>query len=277
MKILAVAALLFAAPQDPVVHESKVVLSTSKGELRVVLYPQVAPRHVAHFLRLVRAGYYDGTRFQWVLKGFLIQHAGYVDRLHTFTPHQADLGRVRLPAELSKLRHVRGVLSMSRDAKDLDSGGSVFAILFGDAPLRDGKYTIFGRVVDGFDVLAKLEDVAVRDEGKPVDPLNLHRAFVEGEEPPAPFDSAPPVQLLILAGVTIAIGLTLFMLAGRFLPRTAGPIGLCVVISGFFVGFVAATPRVIAAEGNREVLALVVFLALLALFKLMNRFERPMS
>lgn len=292
MKTLVVAALLLAgsaAPQalkespllppgqDPVLHEAKVILRTSKGELRVVLYPQVAPRHVVHFLRLVRSGFYDGTRFQWVHRGFVIQHAGPVDRLRPFTIQQEALGRVRLPVELGNLRHVRGILSMYRLEKEIESGGNIFTILLGDAPQMDGKYSIFGRVDRGFDVLEKLESVEVTAQGAPRDVLNLHRAYVEGEESSVPSDFAPPAHLLIVSGGAIAIGLMLFLLAGRLLPRTYGPIGLCAVISGFFIGFVAVTPRVLAAEDRRPALALAVFLALLALFKLMNRFESPRS
>jgi cyclophilin family peptidyl-prolyl cis-trans isomerase len=279
MRILAGLALLLslsAAPQQPVLHDARVVLRTSKGDLLLALYPQVAPRHVFHFLRLVRSGYYDGTRFAFIRKGFVMQHAGDVERLHTFTPEQSALRDVKLPAEFSKLRHARGVLSMARRPDNFDSASSVFAIMLGDAPHMDGKYTIFGRVEKGFEVLDQLEAADVRPDGVPKLPVNLHRAFVEGEgEAATPTDFAPPKELLIVAGSAIVLGLAAFLLAGRFLPRTAGPIGLTVVIAGFFIGFVAATPRIIEAKENRPILALAAFLALLTLFKLMNRFESP--
>lgn len=269
MRALALLALLAAAPiQEPFLHKSRVVLQTSKGEIVLALFPEVAPRHVEHFLKLVRGEVYDGTRFQFVHRGFILQHGGNVDRLRPYTKEQELLAAVRLPAEFSALHHIRGTLSMARMPDDPDSATSVFAILLGDAPHMDGKYTIFGRVERGHDALAALEAAPVRDGGVPRLPLNLHRAVVEGDNPPA---------TLIVAGALIVAGLAAFFLSGRLLPRNAGPIGLSVVIAGFFVGFVAVTPRVIEAKESRPVLALAVFVSLLALFKLMNRFESPRS
>jgi cyclophilin family peptidyl-prolyl cis-trans isomerase len=255
-----------AAAQEPVLHKARVVLQTSKGDIVLALYPEVAPRHVEHFLKLVEAKVYDGTRFQFVHRGFLLQHAGNVDRLRLYTKEQEGLASIRLPAEFSALHHVRGTLSMARMPDDPDSATSVFAILLGDAPHMDGKYTIFGRVERGHDALAALEAVPVRTGGIPTVPLNLHRAVVEGDNPHA---------TLIVAGALIVAGLAAFLLSGRLLPRYAGPIGLSVVIAGFFIGFVDATPRVIEARESRPILALAVFVSLLALFKLMNRFESP--
>ena len=269
MRALALLALLLAGPaaaQEPVLHKSRVTLQTSKGEIVLALYPEVAPRHVEHFLRLVRAELYDGTRFQIVHRGFLIQHGGYVDRLRPYTQEQERLAALRLPAEFSALHHVRGTLSMARMPDDPDSATSVFTILLGDAPHMDGKYTIFGKVEKGHDALTALEAVPVREGGFPVTPLNLHRAVIEGDNPHG---------TLVLAGALIVAGLTAFLLSGRLLPRNAGPIGLSVVIAGFFIGFVVATPRVIESKESRPILALAVFVSLLALFKLMNRFESP--
>jgi len=264
--IPALLALLFAVPQEPVLHKSRVVLRTSKGDLVVALYPEIAPRHVEHFLKLVREEYYEGTRFGHVTKGFILRHAGYVERLRPLTKAQEDIGKIRLPAEFSLQHHVRGAVSMMRDTDDPDSGGVFFAILLGDAPQMDGKYTIFGRVVSGMEVLDALEAVEVGPGFIPKLPLNLHHAFIEGEIRDLP---------LFVGGAMIVLGLSAFLLSGRVLHRYAGSIGLAVVISGFFIGFVAATPRIVEAGERRETLALIVFVSLLALFKLMNKFESP--
>jgi cyclophilin family peptidyl-prolyl cis-trans isomerase len=267
MIVAAFLALLQAQDPGPALHPSRVVLRTSKGDIVLALYPGVAPRHVDHFLKLVRSGWYDGTRFAAVQPGYLVQHGGHVDRLRPFTKEQERLSGVRLRAEFSALRHVRGTLSMARMPDDVDSAATVFALLLSDHPRRDGNYTIFGRVEEGLDVLDALGSVPVRADDTPVTPLNLRRAFVAGEYPDA---------ALIVAGVMIAAGLAAFLLAGRFLPRNAAPIGLSVVIAGFFIGFLTATPRVIeASDETRPVLALLVFVSLLALFKLMNKFESP--
>lgn len=268
---LALAVLVFAVPQDPVLHEDRVVLRTSAGEIVVALFPQVAPQHVAHFLRLVRSGYYDGTRFSRVYPGFLIQSAGEVDRLRPLDPEQEELNKVKLPAEFSRLLHARGMLSMSRDPGDPDSGRSAFNIMLGEAPQLDGKYTIFGRVEKGLEVADALSRAPTGADNFPKHPVNLHRAWVLGEEPGTPLDNRPPVVLFVVGGSAIVAGLAGFLLAGRVLPKSAGPIGLSVVFTGFFIGFIAAVP--LATQSETKVIPLLVFVSLLALFKLMNRFE----
>jgi cyclophilin family peptidyl-prolyl cis-trans isomerase len=243
-----------------------VVLRTSKGDLTVVLYREVAPRHAAHFLKLVRAGFYEGTRFGIVYPGFVIQHAGPEERLRPLTEEQKVLAMQRQPAEFSALRHVRGVLSMARRPEDIDSATHSFCIMLGDAPHMDGKYTIFGRVVEGFEALDALGLVDVDANHVPKVPLNLHHAWVEGDN---------PVLAFAVAGTLVVLGLGAFLASGRRLPRNAGPIGLSAVIAGFFIGFVAATPRVVESGENRRILGLIVFVSMLALFRLMSRYESP--
>ena len=275
--VISVVLAALLATQDPVLHEARVVLRTSKGDLVLALYPQVAPRHVAHFLRLVRSGFYDGTRFGYVHRGYLIQHAGSADRLRPLTEEQDRLGRERLHAEFGRLPHVRGVLSMSRLPQDLDSATTSFTILLGDAPHLDGNYTIFGRVEKGLAVLDALGSVDVGPGHVPILPLNVHRAYVENEVAPPSHDFAPPWELMVVAGSAMVLGGAVFLLSGRFLPRSAGPVGLSLVIVGFFIGLVAAVPRIVESKENRGILALAVFVSMLALFKLMGKYERPGS
>ena len=266
---LALAVLLLspAAPQDPVLHEDRVLLRTTKGDIVLVLYPRVAPAHVTHFLRLVRAGFYEGTRFIRIFPGFIIQQGGDTGRLRPLTEVQTELNEVRLPAEFGPLHHRRGVLSMSREPEDYHSARTSFNILLGDAPQLDGKYTIFGRVETGFDVLDAMAKVEIGPDYAPKTVMNLHHCWVVGEEPGS-LD-----WLLYVGGGSIVLGLAAFLLAGRVLPKFAGPIGLSIVFAGFFVGFIAAAPKARAADSN--LVPLAVFVSLLALFKLMNKFESP--
>jgi cyclophilin family peptidyl-prolyl cis-trans isomerase len=263
-----------AAGPEPAIHPSRVVLKTSKGEITLALYHEVAPRHVRHFLHLVRSGYYEGTRFTSVIPGFLVQHGGFFERLRPFTPDQDQLGRIRIAREFGTLRHEKGTLSMSRMPDDPDSATTVFALMLGPAPHMDGKYTIFGKVEKGLDVLDALAAVELRGEA-PRYPLNLHRAYIQGEEPGEKPDWSPPLELLFVSGGSIVAGLLLWLAAGRKLPWNAGPMGLCMVLVGAFLGLVSATPRVVASGENRSILALVIFVSMITLFKLMNRFESP--
>ena len=275
MNLLAAVAILAAQAGEPVEHPARVVFTTNEGEITFVLYPEVAPRHVAHFLRLVRNGYYDRTRFNALYKGYLLQHPGHdPERLRSYTPELRKLEETRLPVELSAMRHERGVLTMMRFEDRLDSATTSFAILLGPAPHLDGKYTIFGRIEKGAELLDALSAVEIGADHVPKLPLNLHRACVEGEVPGEIIDADPPVELVAAGGAMMAAGLAVFLLAGRKLPKSGAPIGLTAVITGFFILFVAATPHILKSE-SRGPLALVLFVSFLALFKLMNRFESP--
>jgi cyclophilin family peptidyl-prolyl cis-trans isomerase len=275
MSLLAAAAILAFQAGEPVLHPARVILTTNEGEMTVVLFPEVAPRHVAHFLRLVRHGYYDRTQFNALYKNYLLQHPGHdPKKIRSYTPEQRKLEEPLLPVELSALRHERGVLTMMRHEDRLDSAGTSFAILLGPAPNLDGKYTIFGRIEKGLELLDAMGAVEVGADRVPKLTLNLHRAVVEGEMPGEFIDADPPVELVAAGGAMMAAGLAVFLLAGRKLPRSGAPIGLTAVISGFFILFIAATPHILKSE-TRGRWALVLFISFLALFKLMNRFESP--
>ena len=136
------------------------VLETSQGNLYFELLPEEAPWHVANFKYLADKGFYNGLRFHLYMPGYLIQGGdpkgngsggpGYV-----------------LPAEFSERNHRLGTLGMARvpdgyskKKRSLNpqrsSNGSQFHILLGDAPHMDGRYTVFGKLSAGHEVLTKL-------------------------------------------------------------------------------------------------------------------------
>jgi cyclophilin family peptidyl-prolyl cis-trans isomerase len=152
---------------DP--SRARVVLHTSAGDLTLSLFPRQAPRTVEQFLRLARAGVFDTTHLFSIAPGFLVQSSWAYDRSRRLSEAQRSLIR-RIPLEAGAIKHQRGVLSMSRDAKDPDSGETSYCIMLGPAPQMDGKYTVFGQVESGFDVLAEIEklgtEVATRPRGR---------------------------------------------------------------------------------------------------------------
>jgi len=272
---LALAAILLlpSPPQEPPLSRERVVLRTDKGDLVIALYEETAPATCRHFLRLVRKGFYDGTRFFRVVPGFAIQDGGEYQRLGTLTPDLAELAAKRLPAEFSKIRHVRGILSMGREDNDINSARNTFVIILGDAPHLDTKYTIFGKLDSGDDVLSAIAGGELGPDKNPKNPVIVLKAFVAGEKNAPPEDPSELRWLLILGGAAILVGLAAFLLAGRLLPRVAGPFGLIVVFIGFFAALLGAVPMTVGAGSSAA--ALVVFLSMLALFKLMNKFESP--
>jgi peptidyl-prolyl cis-trans isomerase B (cyclophilin B) len=137
------------------------VIKTSAGEMVVEFWPDVAPKHVENFKKLARQGFYDGTAFHRIIKGFMIQGGDP----NTKDPNKEDSYGMGGPgysvnAEFNDRKHVRGVLSMARSA-DPNSAGSQFFIMLGAAPSLDNKYTGFGKLIKGEDVLAKIGDTPV--------------------------------------------------------------------------------------------------------------------
>jgi cyclophilin family peptidyl-prolyl cis-trans isomerase/predicted GIY-YIG superfamily endonuclease len=120
-------------------------IATDRGDLVVSLFPDDAPAHVAAFLKLVEAGFYDGLTFHRVEPGFVVQGGD---------PNGDGTGGpgYRLPAEFNARPHVRGTLAMAR-AADPDSAGSQFYLCLDDARFLDGQYTVFGMLTDGYETL----------------------------------------------------------------------------------------------------------------------------
>ncbi len=153
-----------------------VFLRTSLGDMTVEMAPDLAPEHVRNFLKLVETGWYDRTAFHRVVPGFVVQGGIGATRAGG-VGHAADRWVRKLKGEFSKIPHTRGVLSMARTG-DPDSADTSFFIVFGQAPHLDGKYTVFGKVIDGFDTLEKIEKV-LRDGESPRERIELIEAAIK--------------------------------------------------------------------------------------------------
>ena len=132
------------------------VIKTTEGEMVLEFWPDVAPGHVENFKKLAKKGFYDGTCFHRVIKGFMIQGGD------PLTKDDAKQGRwgtggpgYQIKAEFNDKPHVRGVLSMAR-SNDPNSAGSQFFICHGDPRFLDRQYTAFGKLIKGDDVLEKI-------------------------------------------------------------------------------------------------------------------------
>jgi peptidylprolyl isomerase len=129
--------------------ENQLILETTKGTILIALRPDLAPAHVARIKELVGEGFYDGVAFHRVIDGFMAQ---------TGCPHGTGTGGSgqKLKAEFSKEKHVRGTVSMAR-SQSPDSGDSQFFICFEESPWLNGQYTVWGKVVDGMDIVDKIK------------------------------------------------------------------------------------------------------------------------
>lgn len=139
------------------------VIKTTEGEMVVKFWPEVAPKTVENFKKLARDGFYDGTAFHRIVKGFMIQGGDPLSKTDDEMVGTGGPG-YKIKAEFNEKPHVRGVLSMAR-SQHPDSAGSQFFICLADARFLDRQYTGFGEVVKGDDVLGKIGDTPTTKGG----------------------------------------------------------------------------------------------------------------
>jgi cyclophilin family peptidyl-prolyl cis-trans isomerase len=155
----------------------QVRLVTTFGDISIELLPEKAPETVRNFLRLAKAGLYDDTVWHRVVAGFVIQGGDVSTRTIPLTPEQAAKYVKNLQPEFNDLKHEKGVVSMAR-AEAPDSASTSFFICLAPQPSLDGKYTAFGRVVVGLEVVDKIGAAPVFDNEKPKERIDLLRAEV---------------------------------------------------------------------------------------------------
>ena len=163
-----------ATPEEMAAYH--VVLETSKGDITLAFRPDKAPEHVRNFLRLAQSGAYDGTTFHRVVRGFVIQGGMMSPRATRLTQKQQSYVH-NLQPEFNDILHVAGTLSMAR-LDDPASASTSFFICTAPAPSLDGKYTAFGQVIAGMEVVQAIEAVAVQDD-TPTQKIEVRRVRVE--------------------------------------------------------------------------------------------------
>lgn len=149
------------------------VIKTTEGEMVAEFWPDVAPKTVENFKKLAKSGFYDGTAFHRIIKGFMIQGG---DPLTKDESKQSRWGTgdpgYKIDAEFNKKSHERGVLSMARSA-DPNSAGSQFFICHGAPRQLDGQYTAFGKLIKGDDVLEKIATTKTLPGDRPEKRMNV--------------------------------------------------------------------------------------------------------
>ncbi len=141
-------ALLMSLP-TPADAAPRLVIETSKGRIVIAMMPEIAPKHVARITELAEEGFYDGVVFHRVIPGFMAQTG---DPTGT---GRGGSGKGKLPAEFSNIPFERGVVGMAR-TRDPNSADSQFFIMTARAPHLNGQYTVWGRVIEGMEVVDAL-------------------------------------------------------------------------------------------------------------------------
>ncbi len=161
----------FADVPDAALGDYIAEIQTTRGPMTVEMLAGKAPGTVRNFLRLASAGVYDGTLFHRVVKGFVIQTGALAHRAAPLTPKQQTLVPATLAPEFNDTPHVKGVLSMAR-GDDPASASTSFFICTAVCQSLDGKYTAFGRVIGGLEVVEAIEAAAVTGE-MPVEKIEI--------------------------------------------------------------------------------------------------------
>jgi len=150
---------------------SKATMKTSEGDITLELYDEDAPETVANFVKLGKAGFYDGLNFHRIIPDFMIQ-GGCPEGTGTGGPGYT------FDDEFNQHKVERGALAMANAGPD--TNGSQFFIVTAQAcPWLDGKHTVFGKVTDGMDVVDKIEKVATDHRDAPVEPVGIAVLEVE--------------------------------------------------------------------------------------------------
>ncbi len=158
-----------------IAEENFMILKLKDGDVKIELFSDVAPKHVERIKKLADDGKYDNVVFHRVIDGFMAQ-TGDVKFGNSandeFDLRRAGTGGSSLPdlkAEFNDLPHERGTLSMAR-AQNPDSANSQFFICFKAAPFLDRQYTVFGKVVEGMELVDKIKKGDSNNNGSVNDP-----------------------------------------------------------------------------------------------------------
>jgi cyclophilin family peptidyl-prolyl cis-trans isomerase len=152
-----------------------VTLETELGAIDIAMMPEVAPEAVRNFLNLSATGSLDTTTFSRVVKGFVVQ-GGNLQTSEKWGEALAKRMQRRLPDEIGIIKHVRGIVSMAR-TEEPNSGSTHFFILVNAAPHLDSKFTAFGTVTKGMEIVDAINQAPVEGD-KPEKPVKITRATV---------------------------------------------------------------------------------------------------
>ena len=173
------------------------VVNTSAGAFVIDLKPELAPNHVGYFIKLAREGAYDRTLFHRVIRHGIIQGGDPLSKDPAKASTYGTGGLGMLKAEITGERATRGSVAAVIQPGKPDSAGAQFFVCVTDQPALDGKYTIFGRVSDGLDVVTKISETDATPDGKPTARVEIVSITIRETPPPEPepFAATTPSEL----------------------------------------------------------------------------------
>ena len=167
--------LFFILTNNLIAKENIMILKLKDGDVKIELFEDIAPNHVKRIRQLADEGKYDGVVFHRVIDGFMAQTGNVKfgnSSSKEFNLKRAGMGGSELPdlkEEFSDLPHERGTLSMAR-SQDPNSANSQFFICFKEASFLDRQYTVFGKVIEGMELVDKIKRGDENNNGSVSDP-----------------------------------------------------------------------------------------------------------
>ena len=162
--------------------ENKLIMKLKYGEVEIELFPEDAPKHVERVLKLVKEGKYNGVAFHRVIEGFMAQTGDVQFGNHNeFNPDLVGRGGSslpNLPSEFSDTPFVKGTVGMAR-SQDPNSANSQFFIMFKPAPHLNNKYTVFGMVSSGMEVVNNIKKGDLKKNGAVIKPDFMKKVYIE--------------------------------------------------------------------------------------------------
>jgi cyclophilin family peptidyl-prolyl cis-trans isomerase len=177
--LLIVPAFFLISCKPSLVEREVVVIETSMGNITIDLFENIAPKHVENFKKLISQKFYDSLYFHRVIPGFMIQGGDPNSRDNDRA--NDGMGQPNQPvvqAEFSKISHKRGIISMARKLDDINSGSSQFFIMAANNPYLDGQYSIFGKVIEGIDVVDKIVNVPRDKRDNPIEHIYMKKVYL---------------------------------------------------------------------------------------------------
>ncbi|HQR38527.1 MAG TPA: peptidylprolyl isomerase [Blastocatellia bacterium] len=166
-------------------NDQVAVLETNYGRIVYEFLPDIAPKHTEAFQKMIASGFFDGTRFHRIIPGKIIQ--GGDPNSRDDDPSDDGMGQpsqATIPAEFqTTVKHTRGIVSAARKGDNKDSATSQFFICLDNEPNYDGSYSVFGRVIDGMNVVELIANAPTRKDDpklreRPQDPVTITRAYL---------------------------------------------------------------------------------------------------
>jgi cyclophilin family peptidyl-prolyl cis-trans isomerase len=168
------------AMDKPAGKKEVAVIKTSMGTIVFEFLPDVAPKMVENFKELAKTGFYNGTTFHRVINGFMIQGGDPNSKDNDPTNDGGGDGPRKMPAEFTnKYSHTRGIVSTARLGNDVNSGSCQFFIVQKDSKFLDNQYTIFGRVLEGMDIVDQISMVPKDKNDRPLKNVTMEKVSIE--------------------------------------------------------------------------------------------------